>query len=146
EPVPCTDVAIARVDERVARGFAVDDHPTAHPEVERKANAGVDVEHDELAATARLEELRARQRGAHRRRGQAPLQEPCIGCLDRRDPAVECARFDERARCFDFEDLRHSARRQSFVTPAPWRAELAVARMRDSTRLVTTGASGWTPP
>ena len=36
EPVPRGDVAIARVDERVARGFAVDDHPPAHPEVQRE--------------------------------------------------------------------------------------------------------------
>ena len=57
EPVPRGIRLVARVEQRIARGFAVDEHPAAHAQVQpedRAARARVD--QDQLPAPSRLRE------------------------------------------------------------------------------------------
>ena len=108
--MPLGDAPIARVHERIARFFAVDEHPAAHPEVhaEHARPGSRGVEHDLLADPARGRERVADQRVAQRRRGGAPLEEPRVGRVHARDLAVERVRVEHRARRLDLQDLGHT--------------------------------------
>ncbi len=67
EAVPRRDGTIARVDQRVARRLAVDQHASAHAEMEADHRAAVGVDQDQLPPPTCGGELLSAERGPHAR-------------------------------------------------------------------------------
>src|SRR5207248_3813825 len=98
---------VARVHERVAGLFAVDEHPPTHPEMHPEPSVGIcRVEKDLLADTARRHELVADERIPERRRRRSPLEEPRIGRVHAKYLAVKRVRVEDATRRFHLENLR----------------------------------------
>ncbi len=109
ESVPLRHAAIARVDERIAGLFVVDEHAATHAEMYPDAHVGIAGIEDDLLPPApggreRVADERVPQRGC----GSAPLHEPRIGCVHLDDLTIDRVRFEHLPRRFDFQNFRHA--------------------------------------
>jgi len=135
EPVPGGDLSVAPVDQRIARGLVVDQHPPGHAEVQPEDGAGIGiaasgcvtaatgVEQQLLASPPSRGERAPRERRPHSGTGETALQVPRVGRVDQRDLAFERAFLDQGACLLDLEDLGHGRSGQTLVIAprsAPW--------------------------
>ena len=107
ESVPLGDIAVARIEQRVTGGVAVDHHTTTHPEVHAEHRPVIGVEEQLLAPTSGRDQRVTGECSAHAARGQAPLEVPAVRCIDGRDLTPERPLLDEQTRLLRFEDLGH---------------------------------------
>src|SRR5450759_1046182 len=121
EAVPGRVLPVAGVEEGLAGGRPVDEHPAGHPEVQAQRGAlriaggtsvgsGVGVEQQELAAPTGRGEATPGEDTPDDVTGQATLEVPGVRSVDGGDGAIKGPGLDEVPGFLDFEDLGHAGR------------------------------------
>ena len=132
EAAPRVDVAVARVDERIAGGVAVDQHPPAHAEVHPEhGTVAVGVEQQQLPPPPGCDERSARTDACRPPAGVSPrFRNQASGASTAAISRSSARASMQLPRRFDLDDLGQATRQTLVMAPrsAPWASRAYLAR------------------